>query len=229
MSKAIVLLSGGQDSTTSLYWARREFGDVLALSVLYGQRHRNELNGAAHIASMAGIPHEVVDIGTLLSALGGSALVDASKPLTLEGGIPDAAMPQGLPSSFVPGRNLFFLSVAAVHAAHAGVKDLVTGVCQTDYSGYPDCRRPFIDSLEQTLTLAMPSSLGPFKIHTPLMDLTKAQTVQMAKELPGCWDALRFTVTCYEGKRPGCGVCAACVLRKKGFDDAGEQDPAEAA
>lgn len=229
MSKAIVLLSGGQDSTTSLYWAMKEFGEVQALSIIYGQRHRAELTAAAHIAATAGVVQTVMNLGQILSELGGSALVDASKPLTADGGLVDAAMPQGLPSSFVPGRNLFFLATAAAFAVKLGVKDIVTGVCQTDYSGYPDCRREFIDSLEQTLGFAMPSSTGPFKVHTPLMFLTKAETVALARDLPGCWAALAHTVTCYEGMRPGCGKCAACELRAKGFAAAGDADPAEVA
>jgi 7-cyano-7-deazaguanine synthase len=99
-------------------------------------------------------------------------------------------------------------------------------VCQTDFSGYPDCRRSFVDALEVALTAALPSSCGPLRIATPLMWLTKAETVRLARRLPGCWDALAHTVTCYEGARPGCGVCAACVLRARGFAEAGEHDPA---
>ena len=112
-------------------------------------------------------------------------------------------------------------------AVREGARDVVTGTCQTDYSGYPDCRREFVDAFEKALTLAMPSSCGPVRVHTPLMYLTKAETVRLARRLgQGCWDALALSVTCYEGQRPGCGSCPACDLRARGFAEAGEVDPA---
>lgn len=225
MSKAVVLLSGGQDSTTSLFWARMAFDEVVAASVFYGQRHVSELEAAREIAKLAGVPHAEIALGSL-GDLGGSALVDMSKELAGQGGLADREMPQGLPTSFVPGRNLLFLAMAGALAIKHSAKDIVTGVCQTDYSGYPDCRREFVDSMEQTLALAMPSSAGPFRVHTPLMYLTKAETVRLARRLPGCWDALACSVTCYQGLRPGCGDCPACVLRARGFAEAGEADPA---
>lgn len=225
MAKAIVLLSGGQDSTTGLYWAKQNFDEVVAVSIFYGQRHKAELEAAAAIAAKAGVPQRVIEIPAL-GGLGNSALVDTSKPLTFEGGIPDAAMPQGLPSSFVPGRNALLLTLAGAVAVKEGAKDIVTGVCQTDYSGYPDCRREFIDAMEAMLAQAMPSSSGPFRIATPLMHMTKAETVRLAQRLPGCWEALAVSLTCYEGKRPGCGKCASCDLRAKGFAEAGLNDPA---
>lgn len=224
MSNAINLLSGGQDSTTCLYWAQMNFDEVIAVSIFYGQRHKAELDAAAEIAAKAGVVHRVLEIPAL-GNLGNSALVDSSKALTLEGGIPDKAMPQGLPNSFVPGRNALLLTLAGAIAVKEGAKDIVTGVCQTDYSGYPDCRREFIDSVETMLSQAMPSSTGPFKIHTPLMYMTKAETVRMARRLPGCWESLALSTTCYEGQRPGCGKCASCDLRAKGFAEAGEPDP----
>lgn len=225
MSKALVVLSGGQDSTTSLFFARQAFDEVLAISFDYGQRHRAELVAAGEIARLAGAPHRVLEIAAL-GKLGDSALVDPERELTWQGGRPDAAMPQGLPSSFVPGRNILFLTLAAAAAVKEGARDLVTGVCQTDYSGYPDCRREFVDALERALTAGLPSSAGPIRIHTPLMFLTKAETVRLARRLPGCWEALALSVTCYEGRRPGCGVCPACSLRAKGFAEAGYPDPA---
>lgn len=226
MSKAIVLLSGGQDSTTCLYWARTNFDEVFAVSIFYGQRHVSELDAAREIAENAGVKHSMLHLEAL-GALGDSALVDASKQLTLDGGLGDAAAPRGLPSSFVPGRNLLFLSMAAAVAVKHGVKDIVTGVCQTDYSGYPDCRREFIDAFEGAVSLAMPSTAGPFRVHTPLMFMTKAETIRLAQRLPGCFHALRQSITCYHGKRPGCGECPACDLRARGFTEAGVPDPAE--
>lgn len=225
MTQAIVLLSGGQDSTTSLFWAKREFGDdLLALSIFYGQRHESELVAATEIAKLAGVRHQLLR-ADVLASIGDSDLVRKGTAIKADGGYGDAAAPNGLPSSFVPGRNLLFLSLAAAVAVREGTKHIVTGVCQTDYSGYPDCRREFIDSLEQTLGLAMPSSSGPFTIATPLMRMTKAETVVLARDLPGCWDALALSVTCYHGKRPGCGTCPACELRIKGFEEAGFPDP----
>jgi 7-cyano-7-deazaguanine synthase len=238
MTKAIVLLSGGQDSTTSLWWAMRTYNsnDLLALSIFYGQRHEAELPAAAEIAKLAGVRHQVLR-ADVLASIGDSDLVKKDTEIKASGGYGDHAAPAGLPSSFVPGRNLLFLSLAAAVAVREGCKEIVTGVCQTDYSGYPDCRREFIDSLERTLNLAMPSTSGPFAIQTPLMNMTKAETVMLADEMTRvgvgpnrtCWEALAKSVTCYHGKRPGCGACPACELRAKGFAEAGLADPAQAA
>jgi 7-cyano-7-deazaguanine synthase len=227
MTKAIVLLSGGQDSTTCLFWATRRYGseNVLALSIFYGQRHEAELEAARDIAAAAGVLHQFLR-ADVLASIGDSDLVKKGTAIKGDGGYGDSQAPGGLPTSFVPGRNLIFLSLAAAVAVREKAKTIVTGVCQTDYSGYPDCRREFIDSLQATLGLAMPGDAGPFQIETPLMYLSKADTVRMAQTLPGCWEALGMSLTCYEGKRPGCGKCGACVLRAKGFAEAGEVDPA---
>lgn len=225
MTSAVVVLSGGQDSTTCLAWARTVFDDVRAVSVDYHQRHRAELDAARAVAGHFNVPHTVLPLEAL-ALLADSALVDPTRSLTWSGGRPDAEMPEGLPSSFVPARNALLLTLAAAFAVKQHVKDLVTGVCQTDFSGYPDCRRSFVDALEVALSLALPSSCGPLRIHTPLMHMTKAETVRLARRLPGAWDALALSLTCYEGRRPGCGVCPACVLRAKGFTEAGEVDPA---
>lgn len=225
MSTAILLLSGGQDSATCLYWALHKFSNVVAVSIDYGQRHVAELRASEAIAELAGVRRLVLDARTL-GDIGGSALVDPALALTAAGGHADAAAPGGLPTSFVPGRNALFLTLAAAVAVREGARDIVAGFCETDYSGYPDCRRPFVDAMEAALSLAMPSSAGPIKIHTPLMALSKAQSVRLARMAPGCWEALALTVTCYLGQRPGCGECAACVLRARGFAEAGEVDPA---
>lgn len=227
MTRAIVLLSGGQDSTTCLFWARTMFDEVVALSVFYGQRHAAEVRSAHEIAEVAGVRLVRLEASELHD-IGGSALVDRDQAIQAEGGAADAAMPQGLPTSFVPGRNALLLTLAAAVAVREGARDIVAGMCQTDYSGYPDCRREFIDALERALTLAMPSSAGPLRIITPLMHLTKAETARLARRLPGCWDALALTVTCYEGQRPGCGKCPACELRARGFAEAQLEDPAAA-
>ncbi|MGH8193040.1 MAG: 7-cyano-7-deazaguanine synthase QueC [Woeseiaceae bacterium] len=216
-AEALVILSGGQDSTTCLYWALARFGSqsVASLTFDYGQRHRIELDSARNVAAFAGIPNVVLPIDTF-AVLGGNALTDPARA------VPVAAEPGGgLPETFVPGRNLVFLTFAAAYAWPRGITHLVTGVAQTDYSGYPDCRRETIDALEKTLSLGLERDM---QIHTPLMDLSKKQTVLLAKEL-GAIDALALTHSCYHGLRPPCGVCAACRLRAKGFAEAGIPDP----
>lgn len=225
MSKAVVLFSGGQDSTTCLYWARTYYDEVEAVSVHYGQRHSAELAAARTIAKMAEVEHRVLEMPVLYT-IADSALVAGMDEIKPSGGYADKEMPEGLPTSFVPARNALLLTVATAVAVKLGARDVVTGVCQTDYSGYPDCRRPFVDALEHALTEGLPSSCGPIRLQTPLMDLTKAETVRLAHRLPGCWDALGYSVTCYEGQRPGCGRCPACELRAQGFTSAGLDDPA---
>ena len=213
---ALVVLSGGQDSTTCLYWALREFGAgaVRALSFDYGQRHRIELDCARQVANHAQVPHVVLPIDTF-AALGGNALTGALPVATL----PDATT--GLPNTFVPGRNLIFLTFAAAYAYPRQIHHLVTGVTQTDYSGYPDCREETLQSLEQTLRLGM---AYPLTIHAPLLHLAKKEIVQLAQTL-GALPAMAWTHTCYQGCRPPCGECAACRIRAKGFADAGISDP----
>lgn len=224
MTKAIVLLSGGQDSTTSLFYALRKYTNVRAIGFSYGQRHSVELEAAADIAQLAIVPFDVLPIPAL-SDLGDSSLT-SDAPITSSGGYADAEVDEGLPSSFVPGRNILFFATAAAYAVKHNASVLVSGVCQTDYSGYPDCRREFVDCMERALTVGMPSSIGPIVIDTPLMKLSKAETVQLARDLgDGAWNALARSVTCYNGNRPGCGTCPSCALRQRGFDEAGYADP----
>lgn len=211
-NKALVLFSGGQDSTTCLYWALDRFKEVRALSFDYGQKHRIELECAKEIANLAGIKHEILPL-SMLKELGGNSL---TSKMEIGSGDQDQ-----LPDSFVPGRNLLFLTGLATKAYQWGAMHLVTGVCQTDYSGYPDCRDDTIKSLQVCLNLGMETN---FVIHTPLMWIDKAQSVEMAMEL-GAMEALGYSHTCYEGKRPPCGVCPACKLREKGFLEAGVKDP----
>jgi len=215
-SSCIVLFSGGQDSTTCLYWAKKNFNSVQALNIYYGQRHHRETESADIITKMAGI--ELKRVSTdIFTKIGDSSLLDRTTDINSTHRSSD-----NLPASFVPGRNVLLLTIAAMHAFKGGVPNIVTGVCQTDYSGYPDCRNVTIQSLERTLSLGMDFQ---FRIHTPLMYKTKVQTVRMAKELPGCMKALAYSHTCYEGKYPPCGKCPACVLRAKGFKQAGVKDP----
>ena len=212
---AVVVFSGGQDSTTCLAWARKQFDDVHALTFDYGQRHAVELQAARDVAEHLGVKHTVADLSAF-GKLSASALTRADVDVATGGGLHD------LPSTFTPGRNLVFLTMAASYAISVGSRDLITGVCETDYSGYPDCRRQTIDALEKAINLG--NGLDDFQIHTPLMFLNKAQTVALAQGL-GALDALALSHTCYMGARPACGMCPACVLRLKGFAEAGVTDP----
>lgn len=214
---ALVLLSGGQDSTTCLYWALRRFGAgaVSALSFNYGQRHVIELECAARIAAAAGVPHAQLPINTF-AELGGNALTSHE---TAHVGQMDPGT--GLPNTFVPGRNLIFLTFAAAYAYQHGHGHLVAGVAQTDYSGYPDCREETLEALGEAIRLGMEFEL---EVHAPLMHLSKKQTVELACEL-GALPAMALTHSCYEGRRPPCGTCPACILRARGFAEAGIDDP----
>ena len=206
---ALVVFSGGQDSTTCLFWAKKHFKKVYALSFLYGQKHVKEVELARNIARKAEVGFEVMDV-SFIGHLGKNSLTDSSVRM-------DEEKPEGsFPNTFVPGRNLFFLSVAAVYARERGISHIVTGVSQTDFSGYPDCRDAFIKSLNVTLDLAMDAQ---FVLHTPLMWLDKAQTWALADEL-GVLDLVRRdTLTCYNGiPGDGCGHCPACKLRREGLE-----------
>ena len=217
VGKALVVLSGGQDSTTCLYWAIDRFGvnNVETVTFDYGQRHRVELECAERVAAFAGVNSRVLPIDTF-AALGGDALTDAA--IGVQAGVESDT---GLPNTFVPGRNLVFLTFAAAYAYRLGVSNLVTGVAQTDYSGYPDCREGTITSLQHTLRGGMEFDVV---IHTPLMHLSKKETVELARDL-GALPAMALTHTCYNGQRPPCGACPACELRAKGFTEAGVEDP----
>ena len=208
-SRALVVLSGGQDSTTCLFWALREFQEVQALCFRYGQKHLLEADLARQICEEAGVPFTCLD-ADLIGRLSSNALTDPSIAM-------DREKPAGAPpNTFVPGRNLFFLSMAAVVARERGIRHLVTGVSQTDFSGYPDCRDSFIRSLNVTLNLAMEEQ---FVIHTPLMWMDKCETWALADEL-GVLDLIRQrTLTCYNGvPGDGCGHCPACTLRRRGLE-----------
>ncbi len=214
MAGAVCLSSGGQDSTTCLYWAKQRFEPLYALAFDYGQRHRRELDAARTVCDMANVPLTVLQLD-ILRQLGGSPLIGTDGDLRPSGGR------RGLSNTFVPGRNLLFLTVAAAFAYQREVQRLVTGTCQTDYSGYPDCRENTMQALEQALTLGLDDTMT---IHTPLMHLTKAQTVHLAQEV-GALDAIAYSHTCYEGMFPPCQRCPACQLRQRGFAEAGVADP----
>ncbi|RLQ95561.1 7-cyano-7-deazaguanine synthase QueC [Falsibacillus albus] len=205
--KAIVVFSGGQDSTTCLFWALQRFEEVIAVTFDYGQRHNLELQCASEIAKDLNIEHHVLDM-SLLNQLAPNALTRKDMEIKQDEG--------ELPTTFVDGRNLLFLSFAAVLAKQKGAKHIVTGVCETDFSGYPDCRDVFVKSLNVTLNLAMDYE---FVIDTPLMWLDKAETWQLSDQLDAFDYVRENTLTCYNGiKGDGCGECPACHLRKRGLD-----------
>jgi 7-cyano-7-deazaguanine synthase len=215
--KALVVLSGGQDSTTCLYWAIERFGrdSVSSITFDYGQKHRVELASARAVAAAAGVANVCLPIDTF-AALGGDALTDAAVAVS------DAVDEETeLPVTFVAGRNLIFLTFAAAYAYRHDARQLVTGVAQTDYSGYPDCREQTIAALQEAISLGMDRE---FTIHTPLMHLSKKDTVELAVRV-GALEAMALTHTCYNGRRPPCGSCQACRLRAKGFAEAGVRDP----
>lgn len=208
-TSAVVLFSGGQDSTTCLFWAKERYAKVYALCFRYGQKHATEIEAAGKIAKMAGIKFHILDASFISSLSSCNALVNSS--IVMDESKPE----QGPPNTFVPGRNMFFIGMAAVFAFHHDADVIVTGVSQTDFSGYPDCREPFILSMNETLNEAMDRQ---FRIETPLMYLDKAQTWALADSL-GVFDLVRTeTVTCYNGvKGSGCGHCPACLLRNRGL------------
>ncbi len=224
MTSALVVLSGGQDSTTCLYWAKARFDPVHAVTFDYQQRHRREIEAARTVAHMAGAAsHEVVELGPILK--GRSPLTNPNEQLEIYGSFDEMAKIIGdrVELTFVPMRNALFLTLAMNRALVLGCKRIVTGVCQEDNANYPDCRQGFIDAFFCMSTEAL--ALDTPVIETPLMYLTKAQTVKLARELPGCWEALAYSHTSYDGSYPPTGKDHATTLRAQGFLDAGEPDP----
>ena len=207
--KAVVVFSGGQDSTTCLLWALKKYKKVYAVSFNYNQRHILELECAKEICEHLGVEHEILDM-SLLAQLAPNSLT------RMDMQVDEDAPEIGTPNSFVDGRNMIFLSFVAVYAKQRGVTDIITGVSQSDFSGYPDCRDVFIKSLNVTLNLAMDYE---FDIITPLMWIDKADVWEMADKLGG-FDIIRnMTLTCYNGiKGDGCGNCPSCKLRRKGLE-----------
>lgn len=203
---ALVVFSGGQDSTTCLFWAMKHYEYVETVTFSYGQRHSQELEVAKEIAAEQGVKHHILDM-SLLGQITENALTSDIAIETKVGEVPN---------TFVDGRNHLFLSFAAVLAKQRKIRDIVTGVCQTDFSGYPDCRDVFVKSLNVTLNLAMDYE---FVIQTPLMWLDKAETWELADQL-GKFDYVRQkTLTCYNGIRgTGCRQCPACHLRQAGLE-----------
>jgi len=207
---ALVVLSGGQDSTTVLFWARNRYQQVQAVTFTYGQVHAREVECARTVARRAGVVHHVLPLD-VFEKLGAGSLVKGGRP----------AARDGLPDTFVPGRNIIFFSCAAALAYTLGIRDVVVGVSQVDYAGYPDCREETVKALERALRLGLDY---PLHLVAPLVRLSKAEVVKLARR-EGCFDMLAYTHTCYRGLHPPCGTCNACRLREKGFREAGYRDP----
>ena len=221
MKKAVVLLSGGLDSATTAAIASSEGYQLYAISFDYGQRHAREIESAKAIAKhLDAADHLIVEFD--LRSIGGSALTsDMDVPMDRL----NQEMSSGIPVTYVPARNTIFLSFALGYAETIGAFDIFIGVSQVDYSGYPDCRREFIESFEKTANLATKAGVegtGRFRIHAPLIDLSKAQTVTRGLDL-----GLDYSLTwsCYMGGEKACGRCDSCKLRLAGFAEAGATDP----
>ncbi|HFD15142.1 MAG TPA: 7-cyano-7-deazaguanine synthase QueC [Rhodospirillales bacterium] len=217
--KAVVLLSGGLDSATALAVARDEGFECHALSVAYGQRHGAELEAARRVARQLGAAgHKVVEVR--LDAIGGSALTDPSIP------VPETPT-SGIPVTYVPARNTLLLSLALGWAEVLGAWDIFVGVNAVDYSGYPDCRPAFVEAFERLANVATKAAVegrGRFRVHAPLIRLTKAEIIRLGHRLGVDYG---LTVSCYQADAAGraCGRCDACRLRREGFAAAGVPDP----
>lgn len=209
--KAVVIFSGGQDSTTCLYWAKNRYETIETITFDYGQKHKKEIKQAKLICNKLGIKQTLINISFL------DTIVESA--LTSNGDV-NKINDKGLPSSFVPNRNQLFITMAHSLAQKIGAEVLVTGVCQTDYSGYPDCREVFIKFIEVTTNLGSQSNIH---IATPLMYLTKKETFELAEKEDCLKEVIKLSHTCYENWRTfnewgyGCGICPACKLRKKGY------------
>ncbi|MBI4553856.1 MAG: 7-cyano-7-deazaguanine synthase QueC [Candidatus Latescibacteria bacterium] len=221
--KAVILLSGGVDSATTLAIARRDGFDLYAISFDYGQRHRSELRAARRVADAMGVVRHVL-IPFDLRAIGGSALTD---DIPVPKGRDEAAMSANIPVTYVPARNTIFLAFALGWAEALGAFDLYMGVNAIDYSGYPDCRPEYIAAFERLAVLATKAGVegvGRFRVHTPLIRMTKAEIIRTGAALGVDYS---LTHSCYDPTPDGlaCGQCDSCLLRQKGFRSAGLSDP----
>lgn len=219
--KALVILSGGQDSTTCLFYAIKKYSrdNVLTITFDYGQRHSIEIEAARKIANFAQVPHEIIELRGILK--GSSPLTDHDKVI----GQYESAdkLPGGLEDTFVPARNMLFLTIAANRAYVYDCDKIIIGVSQEDFGGYPDCRTQFIISMQNAIMDGLNKAV---EIETPLIHRTKKQTVELSQQLGAeCIAALALSHTCYNGIFPPCGNCHACLLRAKGFEEAGVIDP----
>lgn len=216
--RAVVVLSGGLDSATCMGIARNKGYEIYPITFSYGQRHTREVDQARKIAAYFGMKsHRVVSLD-FFRQLGGSALTDPSIDVPRNGGSAD------IPVTYVPARNMIFLSLASAYAEVIGASTIFTGVSSVDYSGYPDCRPEFIKSMNRTINLATRAGVTDhrLKIETPLMHLTKSETIKLGTQLHVPYE---LTTSCYNGGEKACGTCDSCRLRIRGFKDAGMIDP----
>ncbi|EPL6455381.1 MULTISPECIES: 7-cyano-7-deazaguanine synthase QueC [Providencia] len=213
MKRAVVVFSGGQDSTTCLIQALENYNEVHCVTFDYGQRHRQEIEVAQKLsASLGAAAHKVLDV-TLLNELAVSSLTRDNIPVP---GFEESEA-SGLPSTFVPGRNILFLTLAAIYAYQVQAEAVITGVCETDFSGYPDCRDEFVKALNHAVSLGLAKDI---RFETPLMWLNKAQTWALADSYGHLNTIREQTLTCYNGiQGDGCGECAACHLRHNGLNE----------
>ncbi|MBF0522539.1 MAG: 7-cyano-7-deazaguanine synthase QueC [Candidatus Omnitrophica bacterium] len=218
MKKAICLLSGGLDSATTLYYAKHQGYQVSCLIFDYGQRHNKEILCAKKIARHAGCDYKVVRIALSWQ---GSSLLDKTMAIPQHQKI----NPHEIPTTYVPARNIIFLSFAASYAEAVGAQNIFIGANAIDYSGYPDCRPEFFKAYQKTLERGLKTGVGgqPIKISTPLIQKTKAQIIRLGLKLKVPYD---LTWSCYQGEKIPCGTCDSCRLRQKGFEDVGAKDPA---
>lgn len=228
-TKAMVVLSGGQDSTTCLAWAKQNFDEVHAVTIDYGQKHAREIDAAMEVARIFGVAsHEIVRLGPVLS--GRSPLTNPSESLETYPDFQtmDKTIGDRVELTFVPMRNQLFLTIAANKAVCLDCYDLVTGVCQADNANYPDCRQVFVNALASATNTSLGldvTSGRAVKIHAPLMDMTKAQSIHLALSLPDAYAALGWSHTAYSGEFPPVTQDHATVLRAQGFREAGVPDP----
>lgn len=218
--RAVCLLSGGLDSTTTLYWAIRQGYQTFALTVDYGQIHVCELKSAKKITSKLKIEHQIISIQMPWK---GSALLDRNISIPQKRNLD--LISQKIPSTYVPARNTILVSLAASYAEAKNAEAIFIGANALDYSGYPDCRPEYFHELERVLQKGTKVGIegNPIQIKTPLIDLSKAQIIQLAMTLKV---PLNLTWSCYQGKKAPCGVCDSCLLREKGFQELGLSDPA---
>ena len=228
--RALVVLSGGQDSTTCLFWAKENYEEVHAITFDYGQRHRIEIDAAITIAGMAKvINHEIIYINDCLIS---------TSPLTSDAKLEkyenfeqmDRVIGDRVELTFVPMRNMLFLTIAMNRAVALGRgTDVITGICQADNANYPDCTEAFRQAFEQAADQALQSTPNPenpvHRVDAPFIFMSKAEMVKLARDLPGCWHALAYSHTSYDGKYPPVDMNHSNVLRAQGFEEAGLPDP----
>jgi len=215
--KAVIVLSGGLDSTTCMGIAKAEGYELYPITFHYGQRHNREVEQAIEVGKHYQVTdHRIVDL-TFLKDIGGSALTDESVDVPTEA-------EEGIPVTYVPARNMIFLALASAYAEVIGATAVYTGVSAVDYSGYPDCRPEFIQSMEETINLATKAGVTGqnIQVETPLIRLSKKETIEKGLLLDVPYE---LTTSCYNGKETACGKCDSCLLRLKGFKEAGSADP----